>query len=387
MTYVARVIVDVSAYPVDRPFDYLVPDQWRQVIDKGCRVKVPFGPRNVLGFVVDLKTETDVPLDKLKPISQVLDLEAVLTEEMLELATWLKHQTICYEIDALQVMLPGALRAKYEKFVYLQGEVEQLAPNLQPYFAKSSKVNMAVFEKEGLLREVKLAATNKQLVIENSVKQQGAVKHIRKIKIGTKQALDRARDHISKRAQKQLLLLEWMQGHAEEVWLPDALYKEAQTSDAVLKAVIEKGAAQFVQEEVYRDPFKKDVARTAFLQLTDEQEVVLSKIKTALDEQRPETFLLQGVTGSGKTEVYLQAIQSTLAQGKEAIMLVPEISLTPQMTERFRSRFGDQVAVMHSGLSLGEKYDEWRKIQKGEVKVVVGARSAVFAPFTNVGLQ
>ena len=104
-----------------------------------------------------------------------------------------------------------------------------------------------------------------------------------------------------------------------------------------------------------------------------------------MEQKKPETFLLHGITGSGKTEIYLQTIEQTIAEGKEAIVLVPEISLTPQMNERFRSRFGEKVAVMHSGLSVGEKYDEWRKIQQKKVQVVVGARSAIFAPFTNVG--
>ena len=112
---IAEVIVDVSTYHVDRPFDYQVPGEWMNVIELGCRVKVPFGPRNVLGFVVGLKEETDVPLNKLKAITQILDMEPVLTEEMLQMAKWLKNDTICYEIDALQVMLPSALRAKYEK--------------------------------------------------------------------------------------------------------------------------------------------------------------------------------------------------------------------------------------------------------------------------------
>ncbi|MBO1913418.1 DEAD/DEAH box helicase, partial [Microvirga sp. 3-52] len=109
-------------------------------------------------------------------------------------------------------------------------------------------------------------------------------------------------------------------------------------------------------------------------------------ISTSIKNEKPETFLLHGVTGSGKTEVYLRSIQQVLKNGKEAIVLVPEISLTPQMTARFKARFGPLVAVMHSALSSGEKYDEWRKIRRGEVKVVVGARSAIFAPFENVGI-
>jgi len=168
--------------------------------------------------------------------------------------------------------------------------------------------------------------------------------------------------------------------------LPQKIFEETGASSAVLQSVIEKGAAHFIQEEVYRDPFTRGVSRTQSLQLTDEQHVALNAIVGSMEEQTAKTFLLHGVTGSGKTEIYLQAIQKVLDEGKEAIMLVPEISLTPQMTERFRSRFGEMVAVMHSGLSVGEKYDEWRKIQQGKVSVVVGARSAIFAPFTNIGL-
>jgi primosomal protein N' (replication factor Y) (superfamily II helicase) len=383
---IAKVIVDVAAYPVDRPFDYVIPQEWEELIDKGCRVKVPFGPRNVLGFVVDLTTETDVPLNKIKPVAEILDLEPILTDEMLELANWLKFQTICYEIDALQVMLPGALRAKYEKYVVLNGEIHQLSEVLQPFFEKASKVNLKQFEKADVLKPVKQAIKAGLLVIENEVKQKGQVKQVRKVQIAPITKLEEVEKTISSRAQKQKNLVEWMKQHPEEIVSPDDICEANQITTAVLNSVIEKGAANFVQQEVYRDPFTKDIERTNFLQLTSEQQLALEKISKAIDDKRSETFLLHGVTGSGKTEIYLQAIQQTIAQGKEAIVLVPEISLTPQMTERFKSRFGDLVAVMHSGLSVGEKYDEWRKVQQGKVKVCVGARSAIFAPFKNLGL-
>jgi primosomal protein N' (replication factor Y) len=138
---------------------------------------------------------------------------------------------------------------------------------------------------------------------------------------------------------------------------------------------------------VYRDPYADrtiDVSKKH--SLTNEQHLALSEIIHSYDQHKAATFLLHGITGSGKTEVYLQAIERSLMDQKEAIVLVPEISLTPQMTNRFKERFGSLVAVLHSGLSTGEKYDEWRKIKRGEVKVVVGARSAIFAPFQNIGL-
>lgn len=382
---IAEVIVDVSTYHVDRPFDYQVPPEWESVIELGCRVKVPFGPRNVLGFIVGLKYETDVPLNKLKGITQILDMEPALTEEMLQMAKWLKNNTICYEIDALQVMLPSALRAKYEKIIKLQKN-QNLPEEVQPLFGKRQQVNFKEFERAGLLPLLKQLVAENIVTIENVVKQQGNVKEIRMVQITADQQLVERALEQSSRAVKQRLLLQWMCQHLGEILPPQRICDEAGVSLSVLEAVIDKGAAQFIQEEVFRDPFTKEVSRTQALQLTDEQQVALQAITTAMEQQTAETFLLHGVTGSGKTEVYLQAIQKVLNEGKEAIMLVPEISLTPQMTERFRSRFGEMVAVMHSGLSVGEKYDEWRKIQQGKVKVVVGARSAIFAPFTNIGL-
>lgn len=382
---IAEVIVDVSTYHVDRPFDYQVPVEWISVIELGSRVKVPFGPRNVLGFVVGLKKETDVPLNKLKAINQILDMEPVLTEEMLRMAKWLKNDTICYEIDALQVMLPSALRAKYEKMIKLQ-QGQQLPLEVQAIFGKRQRVNFKEFERAGLLPLLKQLVAENIVTIENVVKQQGNVKEIRMVQITADQQLIERALEQSTRAAKQRLLLQWMCQHLGEIFTPQQICDEARVSISVLEAVIDKGAAQFIQEEVFRDPFTKEVSRTHALQLTSEQQVALQAITTAMDQQIAQTFLLHGVTGSGKTEVYLQAIQKVLEEGKEAIMLVPEISLTPQMTERFRSRFGEMVAVMHSGLSVGEKYDEWRKIQQGKVKVVVGARSAIFAPFTNIGL-
>ncbi|MFC5541303.1 primosomal protein N' [Ureibacillus suwonensis] len=384
---IAEVIVDVSAYPVDRPFDYSIPETMEELIECGCRVKVPFGNRDILGFVVAIKNETEVPPDKLKPISVLLDIEPVLTGEMLELAKWMKRETISYEIDCLQAMLPSALRAKYEKMVILETDVKNLEEPLQPFFQHATKVDYKEFEKDGLLIPLKKALKMHLLSIENVVKQKGKIKEVRKVKIAADQnLLQMIYEGLSNRAKKQKQLVLWMQKHVGEIMEPEVIHEETTCSPQVLQAVIELGAAEYIFEEVYRNPFKKDVEKTDFLTLTAEQETALKDILDAMDKGSPETFLLHGVTGSGKTEVYLQAIQHCIQQGKEAIVLVPEISLTPQITNRFRSRFGEQVAVMHSGLSVGEKYDEWRKVHQQKVKVVVGARSAVFAPFENVGL-
>ncbi|MEO2544658.1 primosomal protein N', partial [Enterococcus faecalis] len=155
----------------------------------------------------------------------------------------------------------------------------------------------------------------------------------------------------------------------------------------LLNEAAKNGWLTFIEKEAYRDPFANQTfEKTTALSLNAEQQVAVETILQSVQEQQSQTYLLEGITGSGKTEVYLQVIAEVLNQGKTAIMLVPEISLTPQMVQRFKSRFGEHVAVMHSGLSQGEKYDEWRKIERGEAEVVVGARSAIFAPIENIGV-
>ena len=158
-------------------------------------------------------------------------------------------------------------------------------------------------------------------------------------------------------------------------------------SSSVIKSLVDKGILYESMQEVYRDPYQDRIfEHTEPLQLTEEQSVAIKPILQTIEEKRHDVFLLYGITGSGKTEVYMQSIQKVLEEGREGIVLVPEISLTPQMVNRFKGRFGDEVAVLHSGLSIGEKYDEWRKIQRKEVRVAVGARSAIFAPFENLGI-
>jgi primosomal protein N' (replication factor Y) len=193
-------------------------------------------------------------------------------------------------------------------------------------------------------------------------------------------------DKLEIKGSKQRLVMEHFANHPEPIERSHLL-KALNISSSVLKGLIEKGWLEERMKEVYRDPYEDRIIRkTEPLTLTHEQSEAIMPVLASIEENIHEAFLLYGVTGSGKTEVYLQSIQKVIEDGKEGIVLVPEISLTPQMVNRFKSRFGDLVAVLHSGLSVGEKYDEWRKIQRKEVKVVVGARSAIFAPFENLGI-
>ncbi|MBB5178950.1 primosomal protein N' (replication factor Y) [Planomicrobium koreense] len=379
---IAEVIVDVAAHPIDRPFDYAVPEELQVLVEPGMRVKVPFGPRKVLGFITALKDTSDFDVSRLKPIHELMDVVPVLNEELLAMAKWMKKQTVCFEIDALQVMIPSALRAKYEKRFVLNAPLEELPEPLQPYFDKRPSVrSQDAVEVYGLLKKELERGT---VVADTDISQQTAVKKARMIHITD--SLEKLESiEIRSNAKQQVKLMAFFKNHLGKAIESSVLQKEAGTTLPTIYSLAEKGAAEIHNEELYRDPkLLSDIEKKPNLQLTEAQQAAYDAIDAALNT--PKTFLLHGITGSGKTEIYLQTIEETLKAGKEAIMLVPEISLTPQMTLRFKERFGDLVAVLHSGLSAGEKYDEWRKIQRAEVKVVVGARSAIFAPFRNLGL-
>ena len=379
---IAEVIVDVAAHPIDRPFDYAIPKEVEVLAEPGMRVKVPFGNRKVLGFITKIKPFSEFDPKRLKPIHELMDVVPVLNEELLKMAQWMKEQTVCFEIDALQVMVPAALRAKYEKRFVLNAPLEEIAAPLRPYFEKRSFIRLQdAVDVYGLLKKEMEKGT---ILADTDIQQQTAVKKVRMIHIADSAEQLEAIE-IRANAKQQLKLMEFFLKNSGRSIESSQLQKEAAVSLPTIYSLVEKGAAQISNMESYRDPqLLTAIEQKSSLELTGAQQIAFDSIENALNT--PKTFLLHGITGSGKTEIYLQTIDQVLKQGKEAIMLVPEISLTPQMTIRFKERFGDQVAVLHSGLSAGEKYDEWRKIQRAEVKVVVGARSAIFAPFQNLGL-
>lgn len=384
---IAEVIVDVAAYPIDRPFDYIIPETMESVIEPGVRVKVPFGPRKVLGYITAIKDNSELAGTKLKSIHELIDLEPVFSSELLQLAKWLADETLAYEIDALQVMLPAAMRAKYEKFIHVNESDAIEDPAFLHCLAGRKRITLKEAAEQNLLSTVKRYTDQGIISIETAISQKTGVKKVRMILVASEPEIRGVLETVSPQAKKQVILLNWLILNAGIVISAKELMIRSGVQAAVLKTIIEKGAAREEQMEVYREPDVPQLQDVRMPEiLTDEQQIALNQITTSSDTSNSETFLLHGITGSGKTEVYLRAINHVLNKGQEAIVLVPEISLTPQMTMRFKERFGPLVAVMHSGLSAGEKFDEWRKIHRGEVKVVVGARSAVFAPFKNLGI-
>ncbi|WLF30159.1 primosomal protein N' [Bacillus altitudinis] len=383
---IAEVIVDVTTKAIDRPFDYRVPDRFKGLVEAGMRVVVPFGPRKIQGFVTKIKEETDVQSGNIKDIVDLFDLSPVLTDELLELSHWLTEKTLSYHITALQSMLPAAMKAKYEKEIQVLS-AEELPQSLKELFGQQESILYADIPPEQL-KSIQKHVQKGHLEVRYHVSQKSGKKKVRTLQVAvTKEKLEEKQKQLKKNAVKQKALLAFLLQANETTFLAKDLQQQTGASSQTIKALIQEGLLTESYEEIYRDPYRdREFTPSTPLDLTTEQAEAAKPIHQAVSDEKHETFLLHGVTGSGKTEIYLQTIDHVLQKGKEAIVLVPEISLTPQMVQRFKERFGSNVAVLHSGLSTGEKYDEWRKIHRKEVKLVVGARSAVFAPFENLGM-
>ncbi|WP_079480276.1 primosomal protein N' [Halobacillus salinus] len=384
MTF-ARVIVDVPSKNTNRPFDYKIPEKFESVVQPGVRVIVPFGPRKIMGYVVALTDESD--FDKVKNISEVLDVTPALTEELLHLGKWLSKQTLSYYVSCLQVMLPQVMKAKYRKELWKLTE-SPLDSELDRVFDGRAVLDYEEFDASGVsYHTLRKHIDDGEVDVHYEVKSRETKRTTRMVQ----PALDEMEllgflEDLSKQAKKQKAIVEYFTEHREPI-SKKQLLQTLSTTSASLKPLINDGVLKEFDQEVFRDPYQdREFERTTPFELTEEQAEAIGPILKTIDREQHDTFLLHGVTGSGKTEVYLQSIQKVMDKGEEAIMLVPEIALTPQMVERFKGRFGSKVAVLHSALSAGEKYDEWRKIQRKEVQVVVGARSAIFAPFSNIGL-
>ncbi|MCO7127983.1 primosomal protein N' [Sporolactobacillus shoreicorticis] len=388
---IAEVYIDIPANPVNKPFDYRVPEPYRDLLEPGMRVTVPFGRTRRLGFVTALKESSE--FTRLKSIDAIEDHLPVLTTELLELGRWLADTTVCATVAAYQAMLPAVLKADYKKVVKVEDpkQLKKQHPNLAGLFESKGQLLWAELVKNdvNLLTSINHALRKGSLSIHQLVRNQATAKHVAVVSASVSaERMKLEYSQLSDRAKRQKEALYYFIHRSDSATFHptmQALTNEGLSRDAILK-LAEKELLRIDQVEQFRNPYKRAIEHTEPLKLTDEQANALAPILQSMDKNEHRVFLCHGVTGSGKTEIYLQSIQHVLERKQQAIVLVPEISLTPQMVVRFKGRFGDHVAVMHSGLSRGEKYDEWRKIREEKVQVVVGARSAIFAPFNNLGL-
>ena len=378
----AKIIVDVPLMQTDQPYSYRIPEEFLGMLEVGMRVHVPFGKGNRLiqGIVLGLESQSDAEETNqdLKDIAEVLDFSPVLTQEQLWLAEELRKSVFSYKISILKAMLPGFLNSSYDKILYPKAGLSQ--EDRERLFGSEdslafSSLDLAKQAEMMRLTRKGLLGLEYQAIDQKKVKTQSWYE----VNLAQLEGVE-----ISARAKKKLELRDYLLSHPESASLASLL--ESYSREQV-NFFVEQGAVTIIQKEVQRSAaYFEGIEASQPLELNPEQRQARDAVVSAIGSYQP-PFLLQGITGSGKTEVYLQIIQGALDKGKTAILLVPEISLTPQMTERFIARFGDKVAILHSGLSNGEKYDEWRKVERGDAQVVVGARSAIFAPLKNLGVM
>ena len=390
MAELAQVIVDVPTLQTNRPYTYQIPERLENQVQTGMRVIVPFGNghREVQGFIVGLDQPTNYD-GHLKPITALMDLTPVMNTEMLQLSKWLADRTYSFWISCLYTMLPNALKAKSQRIVRVVDELDE--NDYQLLFRHADQLDYASVQDnpELVSRLLKLRRQGK-VTFEYQVSDRARVKTKTQIQpVLSFEDYENLRNGIRANAKNQLKLVNYLQTIIGKKVALDQAKRETGLPTANFTAAAKKRWLINKKVEVYRQPLGADIQDQAAkrpLQLNIDQQRVLEQVNSAIDQQNDQVFLLEGVTGSGKTEVYLQAMSRALANGQTALLMVPEISLTPQIVSRVRARFGSQVAVLHSGLSTGERYDEWRRIERGEARVVVGARSSIFAPLQNLGI-
>ncbi len=380
---IAKVIVDVPSSVVNQTFDYKIPKKFQDILKPGMRVVIPFGPRKISGFVI--KRIHESKFENLREIIDVMDITPVLTKELLTLGRWLAEETVSLYITTYQAMLPQVLKARYSKEIIRLTDIP-LPSSLEEKFQLKKAISFEdALHVLGSYKELQYFIEKGDLAVQYVVASKATKRYKTIISPLSVERMIVEMEKVSNRAVRQKEIMQFFIENPHPIEQKE-LYQQLQINRNNLKPLLDKELLQINKIEVYRDPYEKKFRKTENLRLTDEQQLAIDPINQSIEENIHKPFLLYGVTGSGKTEIYLQAIERVINKGKEAIVLVPEISLTPQMVKRFKERFGSNVAVLHSALSVGEKYDEWRKIQRTEVKVVVGARSAIFAPFENIGI-
>lgn len=397
---ITKVAVSAAPYSIDKPYDYLVPEELLESAVPGVRVTVPFGRGNRDSEGIILARLSGEKLPGLKPLKAVLDREPVLDRAEIELALWMRQRYFCTLFEAVKAILPTGLWYQFQEIWRLTEGMDRIAADEACARVKKAPALLDVLFANGgsagldTLRDAcgeDVGTTLKALqkagvaVCETAAKRKINDKKRRMVELAVSAEDALAVVETKKRtspARREVICLLVAAG---KVSASDICYFTG-ASMQVLRGLEKAGIVVFSEEEELRVPQNVEVEPGPPIVLNNEQQTAFEKILVLTGKERAEAVLLQGVTGSGKTQVYLRLVQEMLSRGKTAIVLVPEIVLTPQMMRKFSSYFGDKVAMLHSSLRMTERYDQWKRIRRGEVQVVLGTRSAIFAPLRNLGL-
>jgi primosomal protein N' (replication factor Y) len=388
--------------PLRQTFTYRLPFGLRDTVKIGARLLVPFGKRQLTGYVValhrELSEEIEFEESAIKEAVELVDEEPLITEEILRLTQWTADYYASSWGEVLKASLPAGINSGIEQIVSITTKGrDELIKIPAAATVKSQILKFLAENGETAARELanKFGATQTQRAVRELVKHGWAASFQRTITAQVKPKRRKAvrllppEFHASNGkpvSDAQQKVIDTLLENGGELLFTE-LIEKADVGASAINTLAKRGFLKISVQEVQRDPFSDaKLPEIAELILTDEQTTVLSEIETALDAAEYKAFLVHGVTGSGKTEIYIRAMKNALEKEKSSLMLVPEIALTPVFSRRLRAVFGDEVAILHSNLSVGERFDEWRRIRKGAARIVIGTRSAVFAPLENIGL-
>ena len=393
---VARVAVSAATYSIDKPYDYIVPENLKQRAKIGVRVTVPFGRGNRTSEGVILGLDHEKRREELKAIDSVLDDESILGPAQIKLALWLRERYFCTLYDAVKTLLPAGLLYKIREIYQLttdretaleSGANEQECRILETVVAHGGCAELDTIKLacgENVTATLRELCRRGILSVQTSAKQRVGDKLVKRVSLAL--SPEEALSIVEPKKRSAPLRYEVVRllSAIGSALSSDICYFTG-ASMQTLRGLEKSGLVTIEQEEAFRVP-KSEQIGDASLVLTTEQCGVYDDIVKNLDVDQPTCTLLYGVTGSGKTAVYIELLKETVRRGKRGMILVPEIALTPQMMAKFTAHFGDKVVMLHSGLHLTERYDQWKRVRRGEVDVVLGTRSAVFAPLDDIGM-
>ncbi|MCI7216031.1 primosomal protein N' [Dysosmobacter sp.] len=393
-----KVAVSAAPYSIDKPYSYLVPESLAAAAVPGVRVMVPFGRGNKESEGLILTRVQEPKLPGSKAIRQILDSEPVLDKAGIDLALWMRGRYFCTVFEAVKTILPAGLWYGLREIWSLAMEPEAARPAavgipgawqvLDLLEKQGGKADIRVLRDalgDGAEKPLKAMKKAEILTCETDAKRKIADKSHRMVELAVNTEDAYALTEPKRRsAPARYEVVNFLATAGRTPAAEVSYYTGA--SARTLKAMEKAGLIAFSEEEELRVPSLDDVEPGPEIVLNEEQQRAFEEILGRVQAAKPSVTLLHGVTGSGKTQVYLRLVQETLALGKTAMVLVPEIVLTPQMMRKFSSYFGSRVAMLHSSLKMTERYDQWKRIRRGEVDVVLGTRSALFAPLKNLGL-
>ncbi len=392
----------VFPLPFRNAFTYSIPSQLENSVKVGIRVVVPFGKRTLTGYVINV-TETTKVEKGIKKIQDVLDEIPIFSKESLKFYQWVADYYISSLGEAIKNSIPYGSEIESKKVVVadknycrellgkekkkntVRTKLLQLLSEKEVY--KISTLQK-ILKKKSIHSQLKTLEKNGALTILDKIEDPKVkVKKVKYVKIACDiDKIYAAIPELESKAPKQVVVLLELISQKEKSIAQSELLQKTKTSHATLAALVKKGLIEVFDKEVervYKETYSEKLVR---FELTDEQKSIVKEISDLIEKKEFRAYLLHGVTGSGKTQVYIELAKLALKKGLNVLILVPEISLTPQITSRFYNHFKENVTVMHSRMSLGEKYDSWRGIIKGKYKVVIGPRSALFSPIENLGL-